>query len=423
MGEENKGENVHCPAVVMAMDQERKVLAAASGRTFAVWEVASGRVLCRRELSAGLKPEPVIRCVALGTDAATGHVLCATAGDDKILRVWDVAACADASVAGSCIATPKRLTDVAFDRAGCVVYADKFGDVYRVPLPLPTALTAALLAPPAPAAAAEQAAARKSKGREPAPRAAATPEDACILGHCSMLTALALAPDETLVATGDRDEHVRVSRYPAAYDIVAYCLGHTASVFGAVFCGSAKRLCTGAGDGTLRVWCTSSGAELACVRPKGKDENKEEDKGKGDEPIVVACDWCEGRETVAARVEGEACVRLYRVEGATGALVPAQTLATPSAALAVRFDAAGRVLVATAHHGIRVFAADGSEEAAFDDSALGTCSAADADAIVAGSACSLSLRVVYPRDGERPAKRAYAGAANENSKNTSQEQD
>ena len=61
----------------------------------------------------------------------------------------------------------------------------------------------------------------------------------------------------------------------------------------------------------------------------------------------------------------------------------------------------------------RVYAADGadSDSAAFDDSALGTCSAAAADALAAGYACALSKRFVYPRDGERPSKRAYTASA------------
>jgi tRNA (guanine-N(7)-)-methyltransferase subunit TRM82 len=48
-----------------------------------------------------------------------------------------------------------------------------------------------------------------------------------VLGHASLLTAMALTQDEKYIITADRDEHIRVSHYPEGYDIERFCLGHT----------------------------------------------------------------------------------------------------------------------------------------------------------------------------------------------------
>lgn len=48
-----------------------------------------------------------------------------------------------------------------------------------------------------------------------------------IVGHVSMVTDMVLTLDEKYVITSDRDEHIRVSRYPNGYNIESYCMGHT----------------------------------------------------------------------------------------------------------------------------------------------------------------------------------------------------
>jgi len=51
-----------------------------------------------------------------------------------------------------------------------------------------------------------------------------------LLGHASLLTAMALTQDENYIITADRDEHIRVSHYPDGHSIERFCLGHTKCV-------------------------------------------------------------------------------------------------------------------------------------------------------------------------------------------------
>ena len=53
--------------------------------------------------------------------------------------------------------------------------------------------------------------------------------DDCIMGHLSMLLDIAFArtqENEEYLLTADRDEKIRLSHYPNAYNIQGYCLGH-----------------------------------------------------------------------------------------------------------------------------------------------------------------------------------------------------
>ena len=86
------------------------------------------------------------------------------------------------------------------DAAGTTIaIADKFGDVYSLPV---------LFTP------IEIPAGEEEPKHEPK------------LGHVSVVTDLVLTENKEIV-TCDRDEHVRVSRWPEGYDIVAFLLGHT----------------------------------------------------------------------------------------------------------------------------------------------------------------------------------------------------
>lgn len=54
--------------------------------------------------------------------------------------------------------------------------------------------------------------------------------DDCIMGHLSMLldvVFISTKDNQQFILTADRDEKIRLSHYPNAYNIQGYCLGHT----------------------------------------------------------------------------------------------------------------------------------------------------------------------------------------------------
>lgn len=83
------------------------------------------------------------------------------------------------------------------------------------------------------------------------------PDGTLLLGHTSPLTSLALAPGEGFVVSSDRDEHVRISRYPEGSIAERFLVGHTkfiSSVLVLQSDGNEGRLVSAGGDRELYVW-------------------------------------------------------------------------------------------------------------------------------------------------------------------------
>ncbi|RSL84541.1 hypothetical protein CEP51_003854 [Fusarium floridanum] len=179
---------------------------------------------------------------------------------------------------------PKRPSDVAIGPDSQIICADKFGDVYALPLLYDPESQAPTSQPstPGPAKPAYKPSANattvhskrnlralnnQQRQMELATRTKAESESkaespnfeiSLLLGHVSMLTSLAIAESEgrRYIITGDRDEHIRVSRYiPQAYVIEGFCFGHKEFISSMTIPVPRRDiLVSGGGDEDLFVW-------------------------------------------------------------------------------------------------------------------------------------------------------------------------
>ncbi|KAG7378566.1 WD repeat-containing protein 4 [Phytophthora pseudosyringae] len=86
-----------------------------------------------------------------------------------------------------------------------------------------------------------------------------------LLGHTtSMVTHVAVNRDSSLLLTADRDEKLRVSRFPNAAIVESYCLGHAASLTKAACSAVTPDLAVSTSmDNTLKLWQMTTGKLLA----------------------------------------------------------------------------------------------------------------------------------------------------------------
>lgn len=158
-----------------------------------------------------------------------------------------------------------------------ILCADKFGDVYSLPLiynpeeekeATPTEAEETITeAPYMPAASVltvhsgrnrkvlEEQLRQKTKAPKK-PKEGPTFKHELLLGHVSMLTDIVYTKveDRSYIITADRDEHIRVSRGPPqAHIIEGFCHGHEAFVSRLCLAGG-NRLVSGGGDPYLCVW-------------------------------------------------------------------------------------------------------------------------------------------------------------------------
>ena len=163
-----------------------------------------------------------IRTVAWGVDGA-GRRWCFTAGDDKVVEARDAETL---EVVHKSAALQKKIGQLCYVAGHSkIVIGDKTGEVF-------------------------EAAFDAAKGFG---------EATFLLGHtASMITGISSALGGKVVVTTDKDEHVRVSRYPNSGVIERFCFGHSGFVSALVNVRD-DVIATGGGDGLLKVWSLPSG--------------------------------------------------------------------------------------------------------------------------------------------------------------------
>jgi tRNA (guanine-N(7)-)-methyltransferase subunit TRM82 len=258
-------------------------------------------------VASGLEA-PAVIALAVTLDAA--HVIAIT-GEDKSIRVFSVISQDGVArlqqlsqrqvpfqshlkfVLTKYRAMPKRPSALAItDDNTTILSADKFGDVYSLPLVPPPEIPA----PPVKSPPKEKeekpfkpsaneltihsqrnrkALANQKRQQKAQPQKTIVEfEHTLLLGHVSLLTDIKLAKsgNRTYVVTADRDEHIRVSRgIPQTHIIEGFCLGH--GDFVSRVCIPKSRpeiMVSGGGDEELYVWEWEKGLLMSKAQLKAK---------------------------------------------------------------------------------------------------------------------------------------------------------
>lgn len=119
-------------------------------------------------------------------------------------------------------------------------------------------------------------------------------DDHMILGHFSTVTDIALIGG--VIASGDRDNKIRLSKYPLSYVIEAFCLGHEEFVTSVCWWGD--RLLSGSGDGSVRMW-DRDGTSVGINKIGESDVVKQVVKDEVVVGKIVVCPWNSEKVVVA----------------------------------------------------------------------------------------------------------------------------
>jgi tRNA (guanine-N(7)-)-methyltransferase subunit TRM82 len=233
-------------------------------------------------------------------------------GDDKQVKLWQISSSNFKCLASS-PKNPKKITSLTFaklDDQDVILFADKFGEVWSVPV-----------------------------------NNLQTEKPTLLLGHVSIITDLAVPPSNEYVLSADRDEKIRVSHLPKAYDIQSFCLGHTEFVSKIIIPENYPELVvSGSGDQTLRLWNYVTGECVFSCRNHASSAGN----------VTIPAAYYPPTSILAVIVEGDG-LHLYRVS-ASQLQHLSQLEMAGAAPLAAQFDVEGNLWVSSTDGSLRAFA-------------------------------------------------------------------
>ncbi|KCV73271.1 hypothetical protein H696_00813 [Fonticula alba] len=161
--------------------------------------------------------------VAAALSPGQGHFV--TSSNDRIVTIWDTATW----TVKSSRPVNKRITSIKFNKdEDTFIVADKFGDLLSININNTETLTP-------------------------------------LLSHLTIVTDFAFARDGSEIVSADRDEKIRISRFPKCHLIDGFCFGHDSYVTRLQMMAGAGPdasdiLLSGGGDGLLIAWNLLTGS-------------------------------------------------------------------------------------------------------------------------------------------------------------------
>eukprot|EP00475_Leptophrys_vorax_P023191 TRINITY_DN3166_c0_g1_i1.p1 TRINITY_DN3166_c0_g1~~TRINITY_DN3166_c0_g1_i1.p1 ORF type:complete len:425 (+),score=125.07 TRINITY_DN3166_c0_g1_i1:2798-4072(+) len=283
--------------------------------------------------------------------------------DNKSVALWEEHA-QDWRPIGKPFVLPKKPSALTFTpESDSLLIADRFGNVHKFTIKdiLSQKTSTSPAAPDSASASTDQQPEQQHEdddeedgdGEDDAPSGGKEVEDEAqniVLGHFGTISDLRFTPNGKFLVSADRDDRIRVSKWPHVYVVQSFCLGHTSFVVKAKPIGATNFLVSGAGDGTVRTWNLLTGAEISKVEIEFK-EASESSEATGDEDtspqksIVTDLVVDPSSGLVFAAVDGHHGIHVFRVDMKTGKLTRIGDVATGTGVFAMQQDQDGKLWI------------------------------------------------------------------------------
>jgi tRNA (guanine-N(7)-)-methyltransferase subunit TRM82 len=236
--------------LVGAVSTDSSILLASNSSIHLIAPTASSSASTQTYTLPPSSPSAFIRQLAISPDSAYA----ATVSDDKGLRVYSLATSPITLLSTRYLT--KKSSCLSFTQDNNVLVSDKVGDCYLYPLE------------------ARAVSAEKLKKLDVQADPTLNPEADYLLGHVSVLTSHILPEPEQdgrrYLITADRDEHIRITRYPDTFVIERYMFG-TEGFISSMHIpeGHPELLISGGGEGVLRIWNWKLGKQVGSIDIQG----------------------------------------------------------------------------------------------------------------------------------------------------------